>query len=65
MEKQEEKKKTIPKRLYVSCPVCGSTLMQSESTRNTITKCEKCHNLITVEVERNKVITLAPIADSE
>ena len=63
MNNQEEKKKPIPTRLYVSCPVCATLLMQSARTENTKIKCPKCRNMITVEVERNKVITLAPIGD--
>lgn len=60
METQEEKKKTIPKRLYVSCPVCGNVILQAEGAKNAITKCEKCHNLITLEADKNKVVTIAP-----
>ncbi len=60
METQDKKRKQVPKRLYVSCPVCGSVIMQAESAKNVIMKCEKCRNMITVEVEGNKVITLAP-----
>ena len=64
METQEEKKKAIPKRLYVSCPVCASLLMQAEGAKNAYMKCPKCHNMITVEVEHNKVLTIAPIDKS-
>lgn len=61
MEEQEnEKRKPIPNRLFVSCPVCGTILLQAEGAKNAFIKCQRCHNMITVEVERNKVITLAP-----
>ena len=60
METQEEKKKPIPKRLYVSCPVCGNVIMQAEAVKNAILKCDNCRQRITVEVDGNKVVTLAP-----
>lgn len=56
----EEKKKQIPKRLFASCPVCGNVIIQAEHVKNAVIKCERCHNMITVEIEGNKIITLAP-----
>lgn len=57
----EEKKKQIPKRLFASCPVCGNIIIQAEYIKNALIKCERCHNMITVEIEGNKIITLAPM----
>ena len=58
----EEKRKQIPKRLFASCPVCGNVIIQAEQVKNAVIKCERCHNMITVEIEGNKIITLAPTA---
>lgn len=60
METQEEKRKPIPKRLFVSCPACGTIIMQAEGAKNIVSKCHKCHNMITIEVEGKKVVTIAP-----
>lgn len=62
METEEKEKKPIPKRLYVSCPACGAILMQVEAAYNILIKCPKCKNMITIDIERNKVITLAHVA---
>lgn len=61
---QEETIKSIPKRLFVSCPVCANLLMQAEGAKNAYIKCPKCRNMITIEVERNRVVTVAPTEKS-
>lgn len=42
------------KRVYVSCPYCSTTLLQGELVKNTIVKCEGCHQRIIVEIENGK-----------
>ncbi|GEM_PF-2958841 len=41
-------------RMYVSCPICSTTLLQGELVKNTIVKCEGCHQRIVVEIEDGK-----------
>lgn len=52
MDAQEKKKKLI--RAYVCCPYCSTVLLQGELVKNTIVKCENCHQRIIVEVEDGK-----------
>lgn len=52
MEAQEKKRNQI--RFYVCCPFCSNTLLQGELVKNTIVKCENCHQRIIVEIENGK-----------
>lgn len=52
MEAQE--KKNNPTRAYVCCPLCSTTLLQGELVKNTIVRCENCHQRIIVEIEEGK-----------
>lgn len=52
--KETSKKREPPIRMYVSCPICSTTLLQGELVKNTIVKCEGCHQRIVVEIEDGK-----------
>lgn len=52
--KEIDKKREKPTRMYVSCPICSTTLLQGELVKNTIVKCEGCHQRIVVEIEEEK-----------
>lgn len=54
MDEQEQHKKPIPTRKYISCPTCSTTLLQGELVKNTIVKCSKCNHLIFVEIENGR-----------
>lgn len=49
-----EEKNRNQNRVYVSCPYCSKTLLQGEFVKNTIVKCETCHQRIIVEIENGK-----------
>lgn len=63
MDEQEQHKKSIPTRKYVSCPICSKVLLQGELVKNTLVKCENCHRRIFVEIENGK--TIANIYNAE
>lgn len=54
MEKQNNKK-PIPPQMYVCCPICSKTLMQAETVKKGIIKCENCHKRIAVEIHNDKI----------
>lgn len=53
----ENRKIIVPKRLYVSCPICAKILMRGEEIKNTLIKCHNCRNTILVELYKGKIIT--------
>lgn len=55
MTDEKIKQREIPIRMYVSCPICSTTLLQGELVKNTIVKCEGCHQRILVEVNKGKI----------
>ena len=56
METQEKKKNLT--RAYVCCPYCSTILLQGESVKNTVVRCENCHQRIVVEIESGKTSTI-------
>lgn len=59
MEKQNNIK-TIPSQMYVCCPICSKTLIQAETIKKGIIKCENCHKRIAIEIHNGK-ITAVPL----
>lgn len=47
-------------KMYVCCPICSKTLIQAETIKNGIIKCESCHKRIIVEIDKGK-ITAVPL----
>lgn len=47
-------------KMYVCCPICSKTLIQAETIKNGIIKCESCHKRIIGEVDKGK-ITVVPL----
>ncbi len=47
-------------KMYVCCPICSKTLIQAETIKNGIIKCESCHKRIIVEIDKGKV-TVVPL----
>lgn len=42
---------------YACCPICSKVLLQAESVKSCIIKCENCHRRIYVEIENDEVRT--------
>lgn len=40
---------------YACCPICSKTLIQAETIKNGIIKCENCHKRIAVEISNGKI----------
>jgi len=59
MEKQKNIK-IIPPQMYVCCPICSKTLIQAETVKKGIIKCENCHKRIAFEIYKGK-ITAVPL----
>ena len=51
-------KKDLSKRLYVSCPICSTMLMQAHIIDDGIIKCERCHKKIWIEIKDGKVTSI-------
>lgn len=52
-----ETQKNKQSRAYVCCPICATLLLQGELVKNTIVKCEGCHQRIVVEIENGKTMS--------
>lgn len=60
MGKQDvDKKKIIPTRVYICCPVCAKKLIQAELVKNAVMKCDTCRNYIFIEVENGRITAKA------
>lgn len=53
-------KQVIKTLYYACCPICSKTLIQAETIKNGIIKCENCHKRIAVEISNGK-ITAVPL----
>lgn len=56
--KKETYKEPV-KKVYACCPFCSATLLQAECVKNGVTKCEQCHQRVSIEIE-NGIVHVAP-----
>lgn len=50
--------KEIPERMYATCPICSTILIQAKTLIDGTIKCEKCHQRIKVSIISGKVTTV-------
>ncbi len=54
----QEKKKSIPAKRYVCCPMCGRDILQGELAVKVIIRCDKCHLRVLIEILDGKTTTI-------
>ena len=56
---KKETYKDPVKKVYACCLFCSATLLQAECVKNGVTKCEQCHQRVSIEIE-NGIVHVAP-----